>query len=61
MPEDKQKRNARQQRWQNEQDRINFVMPKGYKDKIKDYASARGISAAQWIREAIESKMQEES
>ena len=41
----------------NNKDRINFVMPKGYKDKIEEAATAAGISKAEWIRQAIEEKL----
>lgn len=38
-------------------DRINFVMPKGRKDEIKEAAEAQGISASEWINKAIEAKL----
>ena len=39
-------------------DRINFVMPKGRKNDIKAYAQSAGISATEWINQAILEKMQ---
>lgn len=38
-------------------DRINFVMPKGKKAQIKEIASSKGMSASEWINEAIEEKI----
>ena len=38
-------------------DRINFVMPKGTKEKIQAAASREGISNAEWIRQAIAEKL----
>lgn len=55
---DKEKRNARQKRYQNTKDRINFVMDKGTKDKINQAAAAEGISAAEWLRRAIAEKLE---
>ena len=46
-------RNKRQQKWTDTKDRINFVMPKGRKDEIKVCAERAGISAAEWINNAI--------
>lgn len=54
---DKEKRNARQKRYQDTKDRINFVMDKGTKDKINQAATAEGISAAEWLRRAIDEKL----
>jgi hypothetical protein len=56
--EDAQKRNKRQYQWQAEnKDRINFTMPKGRKEKIKEAAQAEGISASEWINAAITEKL----
>lgn len=55
---DKEKRNARQKRYTDTKDRINFVMEKGTKARINDAAKAEGISAAEFIRQAIEEKLQ---
>ena len=51
------KRNQRQQRWTKTQDRINFVMPPGTKEKIKEAAENSGISSAEFIRQAITEKL----
>lgn len=39
-------------------DRLNFVMPKGTKEKIQAAASREGISNAEWIRQAIAEKLE---
>ena len=54
---DKEKRNARQKRYQDTKDRINFVMEKGTKERINQAAAADGISAAEWLRRAIDEKL----
>lgn len=54
---DKEKRNARQKRYQDTKDRINFVMEKGTKERINQAAAAEGISAAEWLRRAIDGKL----
>ena len=52
------KRNERQNTWQKENtDRINFTMPKGRKAEIKRNANIKGISASEWINEAIVEKI----
>lgn len=38
-------------------DRINFVMPKGRKEEIKEAAAVQGISSSEWINGAIEAKL----
>ena len=38
-------------------DRINFVMPKGRNAEIQRSAQSKGISASEWINEAIVEKM----
>lgn len=40
-------------------DRINFVMPKGTKDRIKAAADLEGIKASEFIRRSIEKALQE--
>lgn len=58
MAIDVEKRNKRQNKWIKENsDRINFIMPKGTKEKIQQAAAAAGLSAAEWIREAITEKL----
>lgn len=57
--EQKAKRNKRQNTWQKENtDRINFTMPKGRKEQIQERAKAQGISASEWINQAILEKME---
>ena len=59
MAVDTIKRNRRQNAWQKENaDRINFVMPKGYKQMINDAAQEMGMSASEFIREAIREKLE---
>lgn len=41
-------------------DRINFVMPKGTKEKIHQAAAAAGVSPSEWIRRAITEKLGEQ-
>lgn len=41
----------------NNYDRINFLMPKGYKDRIKQKAENEGISVSEWLRNAIDDKL----
>lgn len=54
-----EKRNQRQNAWQKEnKDRINFLMEKGTKDRIKAAADQAGIKPSEFIREAIEEKLQ---
>ena len=38
-------------------DRINFVMPKGRKAEIIQHAQSAGMTASEWINEAIKEKM----
>ena len=58
MPVDIQKRNKRQNEWQKENtDRINFTMPKGMKDQIKEAAARAKIRPAELIRDAIAEKI----
>lgn len=60
MAVDVRKRNDRQNRWIKENaDRINFMMPKGTKERIKDAAEMVGLSMSEWINRAIEEKLQQ--
>ena len=60
MAVDTVKRNKRQYEWQKEnRERLNFVMPKGYKARIQQAADAEGISASEWIRRAIDYMLDE--
>lgn len=59
MAVDIQKRNQRQNAWQKHNaDRINFVMPKGYKALINETAQRMGITASEFIRAAINEHLQ---
>jgi len=59
MPVDTEKRNKRQYAWQKKNtDRINFTMPKGTKDQIKEAASKLGLKPAELIRLAISEKLE---
>jgi len=55
---DKEKRNARQARYMQHMERISFVMPPGTKEKINKAAAKQGISAAEYIRQAITEKLE---
>lgn len=39
-------------------DRLNFLMPKGTKEKIHADATRKGISSAEWLRQAIAEKLE---
>lgn len=39
-------------------DRINFVMPKGMKDRIQKAADAIGVKSSEFIRQAITEKIE---
>ena len=39
-------------------DRLNFLMPKGTKEKIQADATRKGISSAEWLRQAIATKLE---
>lgn len=53
--EKKQRDNKRMNDWKkNQRDRINFLMPKGHREKISAAAAAAGISSAEFIRRAID-------
>ena len=55
------RRNDRQYLWQKEYtDRIKSTMPKGKKAQIKEIASSKGMSASEWINEAIQEKIERE-
>lgn len=54
------KRNKRQYEWQKaNNDRINFTMPKGTKEKIKAAATAEKINPAEWMRRAVYDRLGE--
>jgi uncharacterized protein (DUF1778 family) len=54
---DKEKRNARQARYMKNKERINFVMTPETKKEVNAAAASAGISAAEFIRQAIEEKL----
>lgn len=57
--EQTRKRNDRQYKWQKDNtDRINFTMPKGRKAELQAYARSAGLSASEWINQAIIEKME---
>ena len=39
-------------------DRLNFVMPKGTKEKIQKAAAAAGVKSSEWVRQAIFEKLE---
>ena len=55
--ENKKKQNYDNQYIKNNKDRINFVMDKGTKDRIKLGADKLGQTSSEFIREAIEEKL----
>ena len=58
MAVDIEKRNTRQNAWQKEnKERINFLMDKGTKERIKAAADQAGQSPSEFIREAIKEKL----
>ena len=55
---DKRKRNDRQNNWQKENsDRLNFLMPKGTKERIQSAAGDLKIKASEFVRMAINEKL----
>ena len=60
MPEDKQKRNARLNRWKAEnKDRINILFEKGTKERIAVASEIVGESASEFVRKAVEKRLLE--
>lgn len=60
MPEDKQKRNARLNRWKAEnKDRINILFEKGTKERIAVASEIVGESASEFVRKAVEQRLLE--
>ena len=41
-------------------DRINFTMPKGKKEKVKEYAKKQGLSLNAYINLAIDERMEKD-
>lgn len=59
MPEDKQKRNRRQQKWTDEnRDRINLLFTRGIKNRVQAAADRAGVSKSVWIEAAINEKLE---
>lgn len=59
MPEDKQKRNRRQQKWTDEnRDRINLLFTRGIKSRVQNAADRAGVSKSAWIEAAINEKLE---
>jgi post-segregation antitoxin (ccd killing protein) len=58
MAVDTEKRNLRQYAWQKEnRERISFLMEKGTKERINTAAQALNINASEFIRQAIDEKL----
>lgn len=57
---DKEKRNARQARYMENKERLSFVMDIGTKDRINAAADRQGISAAEFVRQAIDEKLEKQ-
>ena len=59
MPENTKKRNARQYAWQKETyDRKAYLLFKGQGDAVEQAAKIAGVSASEWIREAIRERLE---
>lgn len=59
MPEDKVKKNKRQQKWLTEKkDRVNMAFTKGIKEKLQAAADKAGISKTQYAEKAILEKIE---
>lgn len=62
MAVDTKKRNSRQQNWVNEnKERINLLFEKGTKERLSKAAAASGVSLSEYVRNAINSKLQEDN
>lgn len=62
MAVDTKKRNSRQQNWVNEnKERINLLFEKGTKERLSQAAAASGVSLSEYVRNAINSKLQEDN
>lgn len=60
MPASKAQQKAVNKYMAENYDRINLTVPKGKKEKIKEYAEARGESVNGFINRAIDEAMDEE-
>ena len=62
MAVDTKKRNTRQQNWVNEnRERINLLFDKGTKDRLTQAAAASGVSISEYVRNAVNSKLQKDN
>jgi len=62
MAEDIIKRNKRQNAWiKNNADRINFMMPKGTKERLQTAAYKRKTSVSDYIRQAIAAALEQDN
>ena len=58
MAEDTVKRNKRQAEWRKaNKDRLELVLPKGYKQKIKDVAELNNMSVTEWIVKQVDKSL----
>ena len=58
MPEDKVKKNKRNQKWKDQnRDRINLLFRLGTKEKIDHAAAAAGLSKSQYVQLAIDNQL----
>lgn len=39
-------------------DQVNFVLPKGYKQIVKDAAAEEGLTMSEWIRNLIDNALE---
>lgn len=60
MPEDKQKRNTRQNRWKKQnKERMEILFDKGTKDRVKNAAEFLNESGGEFVRKAVEHRLTE--
>lgn len=61
MAVDTKKRNTRQQNWINEnKERINLLFEKGTKERLKEAAAAANVTISEYVRQAIEEKLEKQ-
>lgn len=61
MAEDIEKRNKRQNQWiKDNADRINFMMPKGTKERLQTAAYKHKTSVSDYIRQAINAALEQD-
>ena len=62
MAEDIEKRNKRQNKWiKDNTDRINFMMPKGTKERLQAAAYKHKTSVSDYIRQAIAAALEQDN